>query len=79
MCRAAALGIIPGPAQRREPLTSLLTAIISDLHGNVPALEAMVADAREQGAQRFVCLGDMVGYGASPRYALDLALRLCGI
>lgn len=78
MCRAAALGIILGPAQRREPLASLLTAIISDLHGNVPALEAMVADAREQGAQRFVCLGDMVGYGASPRYALDLALRLCG-
>jgi len=53
------------------------TAIISDLHSNVPALEAMLADARERGAQRFVCLGDMVGYGANPRYALDLVMVLC--
>jgi predicted phosphodiesterase len=55
-----------------------LTAIISDLHGNVPALEAMLDDAHKQGVQRFVCLGDMVGYGANPRYALDLVMHLCG-
>lgn len=55
-----------------------LTAIISDLHGNVPALRAMLADVRAQGARRFVCLGDMVGYGASPRFALDLVMQLCG-
>src|SRR6185295_13899222 len=48
-----------------------LTAIISDLHANVPALETALADARARGTQRFVCLGDMVGYGADPCFALD--------
>lgn len=54
-----------------------LTAIISDLHGNLPALEAMLVDARKAGAERYVCLGDMVGYGADPRYALELVMKLC--
>ena len=53
------------------------TAIISDLHGNMPALDAAVADACERGARRFVCLGDTVGYGAQPREALDVVMRLC--
>lgn len=53
------------------------TAIISDLHGNRPALEVALADARARGAQRFVCLGDVVGYGADPRHALDWVMRIC--
>ena len=54
-----------------------LTALISDLHGNLPALETALADARERGAKRYVCLGDVVGYGASPKACLDLVMRLC--
>ncbi len=54
-----------------------LTAIISDLHGNEPALETALADARDRGARRYVCLGDVVGYGARPRHNLDLVMRLC--
>jgi len=54
-----------------------LTAILSDLHANVPALETALADARARGAERFVCLGDMVGYGADPCFALDWVMRLC--
>jgi len=54
-----------------------LTAIVSDLHGNAPALETALADARRRGVRRFVCLGDVVGYGASPRHNLDLVMRLC--
>ncbi len=54
-----------------------LTALISDLHGNVPALETAVADARRRGARRFWCLGDMVGYGAMPRECLDVVMALC--
>jgi predicted phosphodiesterase len=54
-----------------------LTAIISDLHGNLPALETALADARQRGARRFVCLGDVVGYGADPRACLDLVMELC--
>ena len=54
-----------------------LTALISDLHGNLPALETALADARERGARRYVCLGDVVGYGASPKPCLDLVMGLC--
>ena len=54
-----------------------LTAIISDLHGNVPALSVALADARQRKVERYVCLGDVVGYGAQPRECLDLVMRLC--
>jgi diadenosine tetraphosphatase ApaH/serine/threonine PP2A family protein phosphatase len=54
-----------------------LTAIVSDLHGNSQALDAAVADARARGARRYVCLGDVIGYGARPRACLDLVMRLC--
>lgn len=54
-----------------------LTAIISDLHGNIPALEVALADARARGARRYVCLGDVVGYGARPRQCLDIVMQLC--
>ena len=47
-----------------------LTAIISDLHANMPAIETAVADAVARGAERFHCLGDMVGYGAEPLQAV---------
>ena len=40
-------------------------AIISDIHGNLPALEAVLADVAEQHPDAVYCLGDLVGYGAS--------------
>ncbi len=55
-----------------------LTALISDLHGNVQALEVALADAAERGAERVVCLGDVVGYGARPVACLDLLMGLTG-
>lgn len=58
-------------------MTYPLTALISDLHANIPALETAVADARERGVQRFVCLGDVVGYGAQPLECLDEVMKLC--
>jgi len=58
-------------------VTYPLTAIISDLHGNVPALEKALADARERGVERYVCLGDVVGYGAQPRECLERVMELC--
>lgn len=64
-------------APRHSPLTYPLTAILSDLHGNEPALETALADARARGVERYVCLGDVVGYGARPRQALDRVMRLC--
>ena len=40
--------------------------IISDIHGNLHALEAVLADAAAIGYGAVVCLGDLVGYGADP-------------
>ena len=54
------------------------TALISDLHANLPALETALADAVERGVQRIVCLGDVVGYGGSPRACVDLVIEYCG-
>ncbi len=65
---------VPVPA---VPVSYPLTAIVSDLHGNAPALDAALADARLRGARRYVCLGDVIGYGASPRHNLDWVMRLC--
>jgi len=45
----------------------LLYCIFGDIHGNLEALEAVLADAQEQHAEAYVCLGDIVGYGANPR------------
>ena len=42
-------------------------AIFSDIHANLEALEAVLKDARERKCTQFVCLGDVVGYNASPR------------
>jgi len=41
-------------------------AIFSDVHANLEALEAVLADARDNKCTHFVCLGDVVGYNANP-------------
>jgi putative phosphoesterase len=47
-------------------------AILSDIHGNLPALEAVVAHVHTQHVDAIYCLGDLVGYGASPNEVVDL-------
>ena len=47
------------------------TAFLADLHANREALEAVLDHARQQGAQRWVLLGDFVGYGADPGWVVD--------
>jgi len=49
------------------------TAILSDIHSNIHALHAVLEDVRSRGAERIVCLGDVVGYGAHPIECIDLA------
>ncbi|MDA1266008.1 MAG: metallophosphoesterase family protein [Planctomycetota bacterium] len=58
-------------------------AIISDLHSNREALEAVFAHVRTLGVPTLYCLGDIVGYGPEPEYCVDLvrghaALTLMG-
>jgi putative phosphoesterase len=46
-------------------------AIISDIHGNLPALEAVLADLAHRKPDSTYCLGDLVGYGAFPNEVID--------
>lgn len=48
-------------------------AILSDIHGNLEALNTVLADAKSQGCSQFVCLGDIVGYGPEPNACIDVA------
>lgn len=52
------------------------TAIISDIHGNLEALLAVMEDIASVGVERIVCLGDVVGYGPHPRECLDRIMDL---
>ncbi len=54
-------------------------AIISDIHANLEALDRVLADAREQGVDRFICLGDVVGYGPQPAEAVARVRETCAI
>lgn len=47
-------------------------AILSCVHGNLPALQAVLAHIAAQGIERIVSLGDIVGYGSHPRECLSL-------
>ena len=51
-------------------------ALLSDLHANLPALEACLAHAHSQGAQRFAILGDLVGYGPHPSEVVERCREL---
>lgn len=47
-------------------------AFISDIHGNLPALQAVLGDITEQGVSEIICLGDVVGYGGQPAECVEL-------
>ena len=53
------------------------TAIISDIHANLEALEAALADIASQGITDIVCLGDIVGYGPNPNECVELVKKHC--
>lgn len=50
-------------------------ALISDIHSNLEALTAVLADVREQGIEAVFCLGDIVGYGPNPRECIDEIMK----
>jgi predicted phosphodiesterase len=53
-----------------------LIAILYDVHGNLPALEAVLADARAAGAERFVLGGDYALFGPWPQETVELLRTL---
>lgn len=52
-------------------------AILSDIHGNLVALEAVLKDALAQKVTSFYCLGDIVGYGPKPQECWDIIKKTC--
>ncbi|HWL08667.1 MAG TPA: metallophosphoesterase family protein [Planctomicrobium sp.] len=56
-----------------------MRAIISDIHGNLEALEAVLDDIRQQNISQIYCLGDIIGYGPNPRECIDLVKHHCQV
>ena len=54
-------------------------AVISDIHGNIPALEAVLKDIRERGIKRIFCLGDLTGKGPHGDKAIDICREQCEV
>lgn len=50
-------------------------ALISDIHGNLEAFQAVLADIATQNVDEVMCLGDVVGYGPNPCECLDLVMK----
>lgn len=57
-------------------------AVISDIHGNLEALQAVLRDIEQADAKRIICLGDVIGYGPNPVECAEIArgfdVVLCG-
>jgi len=58
------------------PREIVLLAILTDIHANRQAFSACLDFARARGAQRFICLGDYVGYGADPEWTVETVMGL---
>lgn len=54
-------------------------ALISDIHGNLEALEVVLADIRAQDISEIFCLGDIIGYGPNPRECIDRVMDHCKV
>ncbi|AMN45218.1 metallophosphoesterase family protein [Rhodoplanes sp. Z2-YC6860] len=54
----------------------MLIAFFADIHANRQAFAACLDQARGRGAERFVLLGDYVGYGADPEWTVEIAMEL---
>jgi predicted phosphodiesterase len=50
-------------------------ALISDIHGNLEALEVVLGDIKAQGINEIYCLGDIIGYGPNPRECIDRVME----
>jgi predicted phosphodiesterase len=54
-------------------------AVCSDIHANLDALEAVLADVRERGIEEVWCLGDIVGNGDAPIECVELVRATCSV
>ena len=54
-------------------------AVISDIHGNLPALEAVINNIKKRAVDKIICLGDIIGKGPSSKEAVDICRKECDI
>ena len=54
-------------------------AVISDIHGNLPALKAIFKDIEENNIERIICIGDLVGKGPNCTDVIDLCKERCEV
>jgi diadenosine tetraphosphatase ApaH/serine/threonine PP2A family protein phosphatase len=69
--------LAPEPGKKPGAAASGPLAIISDIHANVEALTAVLADIDARGLKRIICLGDVVGYGPNPLECMDMVMQRC--
>ena len=74
--RAGLRSIAYPRASRRARAEPRLTCVLADVHANLPALEAVLREARALGADDHLFLGDAVGYGPHPRECVEALARL---
>jgi predicted phosphodiesterase len=56
-----------------------MIAVISDIHANLEALEAALAEIERRKVDEILCLGDVIGYGPNPIECLDLVMKRCSV
>src|SRR5437763_9466079 len=62
------------PSRRRS-----MKAILSDIHSNLEALQAVLQDIAAQKVEEVYSLGDVIGYGPNPRECLELVMKSCKV
>ena len=65
--------------KRRQVDSSVKRAVISDIHGNLEALESVLAHIGDQQIDEIFCLGDIIGYGPNPCECLDRVIEKCQV
>jgi diadenosine tetraphosphatase ApaH/serine/threonine PP2A family protein phosphatase len=75
-CYLISLKTSAGTGAMMAPEDNVRFAVFADIHANRQAFSACLDVARARGAERIVCLGDIVGYGADPEWAVDSVMAL---
>ena len=60
-------------------MPTLRYGVFGDIHSNLAALHAVWEAMEREGVDRYLCLGDIVGYGAEPEACCDRVRELCEV
>ena len=76
MTKSFETGIVVLESKNYIPLMNPI-ALISDIHGNIDALDAVLFDLQKRGIDEILCLGDIVGYGGAPKECVEKIMEVC--